>query len=295
MRYARPPMASVFWKKLSHRYIWKRIFYERLTEPVHLNVLSMGVAAFGSFRAKVDWDLVLRAHHAYSILKCGDLAHSLGLPAVTIVEFGVAAGAGLLNMRSIADRVTETTGVEFRVVGFDTGRGMPPPRDHRDHPDLYQSGDFPMDVDALRARLPPGTELVIGDVRDTVPGFVSKLASDAPLGFVSIDVDYYSSTVDALRVFDGQPTQYLPRTLVYLDDVEDEAHNVYCGELAALRDFNEQHELRKFDRNAFLRANRIFRNAKWIDHMFTLHVLDHPTRSVLSQERKKVVLSNPYL
>jgi hypothetical protein len=28
------------------------------------------------------------------------------------------------------------------VVGFDSGVGMPPPLDYRDHPDLYQQGTF---------------------------------------------------------------------------------------------------------------------------------------------------------
>ena len=29
--------------------------------------------------------------------------------------------------------------------GLDTGEGMPPPRDHRDHPELYGQGWYPMD------------------------------------------------------------------------------------------------------------------------------------------------------
>jgi len=288
-------MASVYFKKLAHPYIWKRILYERLTEPLHLNILSAGIAAFGSFRAKVDWDLVLRPQHAYSILKCGDLAKRLGISSVTLVEFGVAAGAGLFNMRMIADRVTEVTGVEFEVVGFDTGQGMPPPTGYKDHPDLYQAGDFPMDVDALRRKLPPRTEIVVGEIRATIPEFLRRLSARAPIGFVSIDVDYYSSTVDSLRLFGAEPTLYLPRVLVYLDDLEDESHNSYCGELAAIHEFNSQNTMRKVDRNAFLRSYRLFRNARWIDHMFTLHVLDHPTRSCLSQGRERVILTNPYL
>jgi hypothetical protein len=44
--------------KLGHRHVWCRLFVERLTEPLHLNVLSMFVAVFGSFRAKVAFDRV---------------------------------------------------------------------------------------------------------------------------------------------------------------------------------------------------------------------------------------------
>jgi hypothetical protein len=50
-------------------------------------------------------------------------------------EFGVANGAGLLNMCEIAARVTRETGVGFRIVGFDAGTGLPQPIDYRDHPE----------------------------------------------------------------------------------------------------------------------------------------------------------------
>ncbi len=288
-------MALVHLKKLRNPYIWKRILYERLTEPLHLNLLSLGVALAGSFRAKVAFDLVIRHNHAYSILAAADLARELGIGRLTLVEFGVAAGAGLLNMCAIGDRVTRETGVAFDVVGFDTGKGMPPPESYRDHPEIYQQGDFPMDEAALRRRLPANARLILGELKDTVPAFLGTVSDAAPIGFVSVDVDYYSSTRDALELFDGRPTQYLPRTLIYLDDLEHPSHNSWCGERRAALEFNDAHELRKIEAHAFLRGYRLFRNARWIDHMFTLHVLDHPTRTTLVQPREATVLTNPYL
>jgi hypothetical protein len=289
------PAASPFLRKLTKGYIWKRIFYERLTEPIHLNALSLLVALVGSFRLKVAFDLVLRAHTAYSMLKCADLASSMGIRHVSVIEFGVAAGAGLFNMCAIAKRVTAATGVTFEIYGFDTGVGMPPPRNYRDHPELYQAGDFPTDVAALQRLLPANAHLIIGPIGETVPPFLTSFDETGPLGFVVVDVDYYHSTKDALQVFNGSKTAYLPRVLIYLDDLEDESHNRYCGELAAVREFNDDNELRKIDRNVFLRGYRILRNARWIDHMFTLHVFDHPTRETQRQSRGKVVLTNPYV
>ena len=288
-------MALVHLKKLRNRYIWQRIFYERLTEPLHLNLLALGVGLFGSFRMRVAYDLVIRHNNAYSILAAADLARELGLRRLTLVEFGVAAGAGLLNMCAIARRVMRATGIDFRVVGFDTGKGMPAPQSHRDHPEIYQQGDFPMDEAALRRRLPHNAELFIGDVRETIPTFLRTLDAEAPVGYAVVDVDYYSSTRDALALFEGRAEQYLPRTLVYLDDVEHPSHNSWCGERGAVLEFNAAHELRKIEQHAFLRSYRIFRNARWIDHMLTLHVLDHPSRSTLVQERQATVLTNPYL
>jgi hypothetical protein len=288
-------MALVHLKKLRNKYIWERIFYERLTEPVHLNLLALGVALFGGFRSRVAFDLVIRHNHAYSILASADVARELGIRQLTLIEFGVAAGAGLFNMCGIAERVTRETGVGFEIVGFDTGKGMPAPQSYRDHPEIYQQGDFPMDPAVLRRALPGNARLVIGELKETVPAFLQTVPDAAPIGFVSVDVDYYSSTRDALALFDGRPAQYLPRTLVYLDDLEHPSHNSWCGERRAVLEFNEARELRKIEQHAFLRSYRIFRNARWIDHMFTLHVLDHPTRATLVQERQATILTNPYL
>jgi len=285
----------MLFKKLKNKYIWKRIYYERLTEPLHLNAIAFLVAIFGNLRTKIAHDLVLRQQHAWSILNCADLAISLGLKEVTLIEFGVASGAGLLNICKIAERVSRETGVAFRIFGFDTGKGMPPPLSYKDHPELYQAGDFPMDSEALEKSLPPNAMLIIGEVRETVGDFLEKVNSTAPIGFVSIDVDYYSSTKDALHVLTGRPDQYLPRTIVYLDDLEDESHNSWCGELLAVNEFNRENEFRKIERHHFLRGYRIFKNARWIDHMFTCHILDHPTRNLLRQNRQKTILTNPYL
>jgi hypothetical protein len=288
-------MKLTYHKKFLRKYIWKRVFYERLTEPLHLNLLSLVVSIFGGFRSKVEFDLVLRQQHAFSILKSADIARANNIDEVTLLEFGVANGAGLMNICDVSRKVTEVTGVKFRIFGFDTGKGMPPPESYRDHPDLYQEGDFPMDSEALRKRLPANATLIIGELRNTLPLFLHNLSSAAPIGFVSIDVDYYSSTQAALGVFDGDAEQYLPKTLVYLDDLEDMSHNSWCGELLAVREFNEAHEMRKIEQHPFQKSNRVFRNARWIDHIFTLHMLDHPSRCRVGARREKVVLSNPYI
>src|SRR5687767_14259572 len=102
--------------------------------------------AFGSFRTRVKWDVVVRQHNACSILQVADAAKGVGIKTVSVIEFGVATGAGLINMARIAGEVTRVTGVEFKLYGFDTGKGMPPARDYRDHPDMYAHGDFAMDA-----------------------------------------------------------------------------------------------------------------------------------------------------
>ena len=281
--------------KLRQEHVWKRVLMERMTEPLHLNAVAVFVWLFGSFRAKVAFDLVLRHHHAYGILKAADQANALGLKRLTLLEFGVAAGTGLLNMAAVAARVTSATGVEFEIYGFDTGQGMPPPRSFRDHPELFQAGDFVMDVDRLQARLPSNVHLVLGDISSTSRQFRDSLEPSAPVGFVSVDLDYYYSTKDALQLLTGPADCYLPTTCVYLDDIEGESYNSYCGEQLAVAEFNDEHEFRKIERSPFLPKARVFHRAPWIGHIYTLHVLDHPRRSTLEPGRDTLSLLNPYL
>lgn len=270
-----------------------RILTERLTEPLHLNVMSAFVALFGSFRAKVDHDLIIRQQFAFPILHAADKARELGLKSITIAEFGVANGAGLLNMCKIAVSVAKETGISFKIFGFDTGRGLPPAIDYRDHPEMFQQNDFPMDVERLKAALPPFAELVIGDVADTVPDFVSRLSPESPLAFVSMDLDYYSSTKPALEIFRGPAQNYLPAVLVYLDDTVIETANPWCGELLAVDEFNAENTTRKIAPFPMLRMRRLFKNPRWIEQIYLAHVFDHPARSP-RLDRASHVIPNEY-
>lgn len=150
--------------------------------------------------------MIIRQQHAYSILKCADYAQELGIKTVSLVEFGVAHGAGIMNMAEIAKNITKETGISFKIYGFDTGKGMPMALDYRDHPDLYQAGDFPMNYDILSRNLPDNASLIIGNISDNVEQFIKNIPQTEPVGFVSVDVDYYYSTKDVLKVFmDNNP------------------------------------------------------------------------------------------
>lgn len=283
-------------QKLRSPRIWERIFRERLSEPVHLNLAAAFVYLFGSLRNKIYFDLVVRPHYAFGLLNAADKAKSLGIPGVTAIEFGVANGQGVLNLCEIARRITDATGITFRILGFDTGTGMPPPLDYRDQPELYAAGDYPMQKrEDLEKMLPSFAELVIGEVGETAPKVLERISPASPIGFAAVDVDYYSSTKDCLKLFDGDPTKYLPATDLYIDDIFHEHHNVWCGELLALEEFNAEHDMRKIAPHTMLRAKRLFKNAMWIDHMYTLHFLDHPRRSVGVEGIEQRVLDNPYL
>lgn len=300
-----PPIAAPRTRAKSQRfYVLKRllqqgklekVFVERLTEPLHLNLLSLFVAAFGSYRARVAWDLVVRQQYAFPVLYAADAAKRYGYSKITIVELGVANGAGLMNLCRIAERTRLATGIDIRVVGFDTGKGMPPAIDYRDLPEHFQEGDFPMDHAKLRAALPSFAELIIGDVAQTIPTFVGALSAEAPLGFVAVDVDYYSAAKAALPILLGHPSSYLPLVPVYLDDIGVDGSNPWTGELLAVNEFNAENEARKIAPFTLLRSRRIFKNTQWIDRMFAAHVHDHPRRSPSAKRTRSWVLGNEYL
>lgn len=255
----------------------RHIFVERLTEPLHLNLLSGFIALFGSFRSKVAFDLIQRRPHAFGLLRAADYAGERGLDGLTVIEFGVANGEGLLNMCELGKRITDITGVNFDIVGFDTGQGLPSPKDFRDHPEYYSQGDFPLqDKEVLLRKLPNNARVVYGNIRDTVSGFLTEVRR--PIGFISVDVNYYSSAMDALTIFDGPADLYLPMVIVNFDDIRREGHNRYCGEYLAIEEFNAGHDFRKITKFNFLKQRRIFRNADWIEQMYHCQIFDHAVR-----------------
>ena len=233
----------------------------------------------GTFRDRELNGMIERPNYAYGMLRAADTALYFGKREVTVCEFGVATGNGLMNMVQLSRIITAETGVRFHVYGFDTGKGLPPPQGPADHPELWNPGDFAMgDNDALRAKLNGGAELVIGDIADTVETFTKNLSSSAPLGFVSIDVDIYTGTVSALKALHGQPEQYLPAISFYFDDVGSFFNNFRTGELLAIDEHNARLPQRVIDRDRSLPGRRPAAAQGWYQHMFVAHILDHAAR-----------------
>lgn len=235
---------------------------------------------FGSFRIRVDFDIFTRPHYAYCLYNAALLARSLGLPAISALEFGVAGGNGLVDLEHLAALVTAETGVTIEIYGFDLATGLPGPTDYRDLPYTWRSGQFTMDVPLLESRL-SGAKLVLGNVADTVSTFFDDFRP-APVGAVVIDLDYYSSTRDALRIFDAGDEHLLPRVLCYFDDTvgPDEAlHNDYVGELRAIAEFNEVHTGRKVAPVHGLRHKRLL-PADWCDAVYAMHAFEHPSYNI---------------
>jgi hypothetical protein len=236
-----------------------------------------------SVRTRAHWDVAERPQYLVGMLGAADQALRQGARTIAAIEFGVAGGNGLIALERYAAAVEAGTGVEIRVYGFDTGSGLPAGcGDYRDHPDQWRLGDYAMDEQGLRSRLSHRTELIIGNVDQTVPAFMRD-DGRPPIGFVSIDVDLYSSAVAALRILTGPRRRILHRVAMYFDDVDFVFNHRFAGELLAIDEFNGSQSDVKIDVWRGLRKGRPFPEAPWLDRMYIAHDLEAISRVSLQR------------
>jgi hypothetical protein len=222
---------------------------------------------------RARWDISRKPQYLLGITEAAKQAIFEGISSISAIEFGVAGGAGLLVMQEEAEVVSQKTGIDIRVYGFDMGTGLPQLiGDYRDHPDIWNPGDYPMNEAALRQKLSPRTRLILGNVEQTV-GQLLEPPGIPSLGFVSIDVDLYSSTRAALNVFRAAGRKMLLHVPMYFDDVDMFYTHSKGGELLAMKEFNdEQHDV-FIDQWRGIKAFRPFPEAPYLDRFFIAHDL----------------------
>lgn len=216
------------------------------------------------------------------------LAHAVkeaihcGYEEIVAIELGVASGRGLLDLCQAAHILQSLTGIKIKVIGMDNATSLPDLVDYRDHPEIWDRGRYKMDdEDALRKKLPDFAELIIGDIGDTVKLLPEKIGN-AKIGFVAVDVDFYSSTKKALPIFQFSADKYLPAVLVYFDDVEQHlTYNDWCGEEAAINEFNQENKMRKISKKTEF----------YIPRFYACHILDHAIRQGTEKPRIRLVLN----
>jgi hypothetical protein len=225
----------------------------------------------GSYPFRFSIGAVERPHYAYLAFNAAQLARKLGYERISLIEYGVAGGAGLLVLEEHARRVEQMFSIGIDVYGFDTGKGLPPPADYRDLPYHWKEGFFAMDQVALKSRLRKA-QLVIGDIEETSRTFFENYRP-APIGAIIHDFDFYSSTHNALAMLRAGDEHFLPRVFFYFDDTigsEVELYNDYTGERLAIREFNELSETIKLCPPYHLLAKcpETWHHQIWIGHFF---------------------------
>ena len=243
------------------------------------------VQHFGrSMRTKALWDAVERPHYLMGMLRAVDQAKRQRVPEICVAEFGVAQGDGLFLLEKYAEAVERETTTRIRVYGFDTGTGLPElSGDYRDHPDFYRVGDYPSAVESIRSKLTDRTSLIVGNVAGTVERFVEQ-DQQVPLGFAVIDVDFYTSTRDALKILSHPQRKLLHRVALYFDELDLDYFHQWAGEFLAINEFNAANAHVKIDKWHGVHKHRPFPENPKLLGMYVCHDLEAISRVVLARE-----------
>src|SRR5579859_5000163 len=131
-------------------------------DPPFVTIGRIFARMFGGIKTQEWWGVCDRPPYAYGLMRAAIIAKYFGYKEITACEFGVAHGDGLLAMIDLADKVTAATDVKFKIVGFDTGIGLPKPDNYKDHPEVWSEGDFALvNINKLKQRLNNRAELII--------------------------------------------------------------------------------------------------------------------------------------
>lgn len=203
---------------------------------VPVGIISRWMAFYKSFLA--DGRIPGKKGYAVAIMHAADVAQRKGYKEISVLEFGVAGGTGLVLAQKYAEQTARLTGIRIQVYGFDSGAGLPALK-NGDSLTGWIEGDYPMDIDLLLPQL-KSARLVLGEIEETTKTFF-KDYSPAPIGAVFVDTDIYSSAVSILNFMRQGDAHFLPIVQMWFDDVfegEDEFH----GENLAIKEFNNSSE-----------------------------------------------------
>lgn len=250
---------------------------ELIHDPYPLRSVALRIKRklnLGTYAERLQDGNLDRPHYAYCVYNGALLAKKLGLKRISVLEFGVAGGRGLLSLENHARKIAQQLEIAIDIYGFDSGKGLPSPVDYRDLPYHWQEGFFAMDSEKLRARLTTA-KLVLGDIAETSRTFFSQ-HDPAPIAAVMHDFDFYSATAAALKMFDAPEKYFLPRVFCYFDDIvgsETELYNDFTGVRLAINEFNQTHETRKLAPAYHFLAHRI--RETWHHQIFIYHDFGH--------------------
>ena len=196
-----------------------------------------------------------------------------GKKEVTLIELGVYNGDGLELMTQMAKHLTSKIGMKYKIYGFDTFKGLTPLEGFADHNEIWKEGEYASTdtYEQMCKRFKGKATLIKGDVKETIPTFLENvLSSDSPLAFVSLDLDLYSSSKNALKVLESNDAaKYIPAIPMIVDDQDYLiTYNDWCGEGKAIREFNKYNEFRKIQNR-----REIYQRLRLIN------ILDHPIRT----------------
>ena len=262
---------------------FKKFFYlskNFLLSPLPLRVeliryLSRKFNLF-DFLTQLDIESLEKPYLAYCMLNAAIQAKGLGIMKISAIEFGVCSGASLTYIEKYSKEIEKLTGVSFNTYGFDIMSGLPKTSiDYKNQLYFWPQGAFKTDLEKLRKNIKTST-LVIGDIKDTVKTFFDDYEPPV-IGFISFDLDYYTSTLSAFEIFNFSQSNYLPRVECYMDDVSsfnELSASKGTGVLRAIEEFNEKENNKKIYKKELVSQFRRFKES-WNEKIYVFHDFNH--------------------
>jgi hypothetical protein len=246
---------------------------------------------FAKFSTKVRWDAVARPGYSYGMLNAAKLAKQLGIFRISALEFGTASGAGLLEMERISLEIQKEIGVSIEIYGFDSMTGLPASSDPLDQVYFWPPGLFQISTETYLPKLNK-SKIINGNVSQTVNTFIRE-CQPARIGFISFDLDYYSSTVEALKIFNAKDDYFLPRVECFMDDTasfELLCASDFTGVLKAIQKFNADNQSPKIGIKRDVGRLRKL-PGDWFQSIYVAHFLNHPqyNQSVFSSKEQEKI------
>ena len=191
--------------------------------------------SFEKFFDLIKYGVLPRPNYALGILMAAHQAKELNYKKISIIELGCWNFEGLIDIENYINDIKKFIDIDFNVYGFELGSGhIKEETDPRNRLYELSGGDYAFKKEENIKKL-KFSELILGDVKETVPKFLEeKHLDEAPLGFVIFDLGFYTSAKDALNLLKSKSKRYLPRTIIYSDNnyfvLENEADKLAFAE-----------------------------------------------------------------
>jgi hypothetical protein len=183
-----------------------------------------------------------RPHYETLIFESAKNAIKLGYKEINVIELGVAGGDGIRALVKYKIKIEKVLDIKIKVIGFDTGSGLPSTTSKEDLPFFWKSGDYTNQNLGELENENECVKIYEGNIQTTLDKFISE--NKTKIGLIIFDLDLYSST----KIFLNQITKFsklnllMPRVFCYFDDlfVADYCLDDMNGEPLAISEFNNQ-------------------------------------------------------
>ena len=213
-----------------------------------------------------------RPHFHSALYEIALEAKELNITEISVIEFGVAGGNGLLSIEKYCKKISKKLSVKFKIYGFDLGdgKGLPISNDSNDINYFWSSGDFKMNENKLRKKI-KSSELILGDIKKTLPIFLEN-KNIPPIGAIFFDLDFYSSTKESFRIFEINQNFRLPRIKCYFDDIQPPSNN-FNSIFKAINEFNVSQKNKKIVKPSGSTLD--YKYGPWNEEFYEFHDFKH--------------------